>query len=132
MNESDMLQAAFKINEQINFLWNFYVVFSGILLGWIFSTSVDWSREKRIILILLFAIFATINNLALFNEYTLLKLLLADMERTITQKTLETFSFLSRFIDSTGTGPTGAFIVHGCADSLIILLIWRSTAKTHR
>ncbi len=35
LGANDVLGAAYQLNGWLNFYWNFYVVFSGVVIGWV-------------------------------------------------------------------------------------------------
>jgi hypothetical protein len=43
---SEVLNAAYKFQEWLNFYWNFYVAFTGAVIGWVFASK-GWSRSQR-------------------------------------------------------------------------------------
>jgi hypothetical protein len=34
-----VLSAACKLNDWLNFYWNFYVAFAGVVIGWVFNST---------------------------------------------------------------------------------------------
>ena len=51
----------FVILINLNFLWNFYVTACAIMIGWLFSGTINWSRETWLVISMFFIIFAIIN-----------------------------------------------------------------------
>ncbi len=124
-----IVSTVFNINDQINFLWNFYVVAIAVLLGWIFTTGIDWTVEKRRSILLLYVIFAVVNGTALYEAYYLLEKALIDLEGYVSA-TGTGSPFLLELIGFGGYGPVGAMIIHVSADVLIIGMIIRNTRNS--
>lgn len=117
MSESELVGVIFQIRNQINFLWNFYVTACAILIGWLFSGTINWSRETWLVISMFFIIFAIINASAMHTEYQLLELALVDLS------TLQNLNgeFLPQLAKTYGLGSLPSFLVHFVAD---IFLLW--------
>jgi hypothetical protein len=64
-----MLNAAYKLSEWLNFYWNFYVVFVGVVLGWIFSAKNPWQPNQKYVVSAFFIGFAAFSIVALARTY---------------------------------------------------------------
>lgn len=64
-----MLNAAYKLNDWLNFYWNFYVGFVGVVFGWIFSAKSPWQLEQQLIVTAFFIGFVAISISALVPTY---------------------------------------------------------------
>jgi hypothetical protein len=65
-----MLNAAYKLNDWLNFYWNFYVVFVGVVFGWIFSAKAPgWQFIQQFVVTAFFVGFAAVSIGALARTY---------------------------------------------------------------
>lgn len=119
MNESELVTAVLTIREQVGFLWNFYVTACVFLIGWIFSSRVEWNETKRKVIIGLFAAFALTNLSAIYSEYSLLSAA-ADQLRYMSSAENR---FLTKLSSDGGLGPFLASVIHILADVFIVYLI---------
>jgi len=60
-NIDQALTAAYKLNDWLNFYWNFYVVFVGVVFGWLFSSSNVLETLQKVVITLFFAGFAGVS-----------------------------------------------------------------------
>jgi hypothetical protein len=127
MSEPDFVSAILAIRDQIGFLWNFYVTACVFLLGWIFSSKVEWTQEKRKAILVLFAIFALTNLMAIFKEYRLLEAATEDLRLLAGANG----KFLYQISSDAGFGAMGAVFIHLIADSLIYYLVNLRISRTH-
>src|SRR5688500_17869597 len=67
-----ILNAAYKLTDWLNFFWNFYVAFTAGILGWVFSAKNRWPRAQKIVVTLLFTGFVIVSIGALCRTYTAL------------------------------------------------------------
>jgi|GEM_PF-6947072 len=79
----------------------------------------QWSREIGLIVRGLFLVFASINCLALYNEYSLMNLALEDLQA----RSGATTGFVYEFSRSGGLGASSAAIIHIVGDLVILMLI---------
>jgi hypothetical protein len=64
-----LLNAAYKLNDWLNFYWHFYVIFVGVIFGWIFNSNSSWSPTQKNLVALLFVFFAGGNVVTLYRSY---------------------------------------------------------------
>lgn len=119
MTEADLINVVFQIRDQINFLWNFYVTACAILIGWLFSESMTWSKDKFYAICGLFFVFALINLSAINTEYGLLETALSDLSSKISYAG----GFSNELANTPGMGSLGAVIIHVVVDLLLLQLI---------
>jgi len=126
MTDYELAQIALSISEQIDFLWNFYVASCAILLGWLFSSKIEWNHDKQRAVTILFLMFAAVNFSAIYNEYSLLE---AAMDSIRSNLEHNGDSFIKKFSDFRGIGSIGAAVVHLSADYFIFHLIKKSFVR---
>ena len=122
----DEMGIAFKLHEQINFYWHFYVPSTIALLGWIFAGTESWPWNKRIALSVAFAGFVVFNLLALIKSYTALEAVVNELRSSSVASALNT-DVLTATISRLDMGPWEAGIVfHLLLDFgvLYLILIW--------
>ena len=123
MTDYELAQIALSISEQIDFLWNFYVVVCGIFLGWLLSSKIEWNHDKKKGVTILFIMFAAVNFSAIYNEYNLLETAMDSIRANLEHNG---DSFIKEFSDFRGIGSIGAVIAHLSADFFIYSLIRKS------
>ena len=64
----DVLNAAYKFQDWLNFYWNFYVAFTGVVIGWVFSSK-GWSTSQRWTVTLFYLGFVGVSLQALWKTY---------------------------------------------------------------
>ena len=122
----DEVGIAFKLHEQINFYWHFYVPSTIALLGWIFAGTGSWPWNKRIAISVAFAGFIVFNLLALVKSYTALEAVVNELRSSSAASALNT-EVLSATISRLDMGPWEIGIVfHLVLDFgvLYFILIW--------
>lgn len=123
----DEMEIAFKLHEQINFYWHFYVPSAIVLLGWIFAGTGSWPWNKRLALSVAFAGFVVFNLLALVKSYTALEAVVNELRSSSVASSALNAEVLSAAIIRLDMGPWEAGIVfHLVLDFgiLYFILIW--------
>ena len=123
MKADDLVDVALTLREQIDFLWNFYVTACAILIGWTFSSRMVWSRQRQRVVMALFTLFAIVNLSALFKDYRLLELALAEL-RLMPEAGGH---FVGQFSTAIGLGSSLAATVHVIGDAVILLVLRQRT-----
>ena len=118
MTETELVNVALKLREQVDFLWHFYVSCVAILIGWLFSTSLQWTQAKHRVTLSLFLIFAFINLSSIYSEYGLLESALMQLGNVASGGV-----FVNNLAGSNGLGSGLSIAVHLVADIIIIQLI---------
>ena len=119
-----LVEVVFKINDSINFLWNFYIGVCAVLLGWLFSANIKWERIKRITVSIGFTLFALINASALYNNYSMKAITFEEIQQ---KPEFEESVFIQEFVKTTGIGENGVVIIHIVVGLVILTLIWIHT-----
>ena len=123
MQAENLLDVALILREQIDFLWNFYVTACAILIGWTFSSRIVWCRQRQRVVLALFTLFAVVNLSAIFKDYQLLELALAELRVMPAAGN----NFVAQFSSSAGLGASLAAVVHVIGDVVILLVIKQRT-----
>lgn len=130
MDEILLIDIAFEAQDQINFLWNFYLATSAILLGWILTANIDWDRQKRILAILLFSFFSSVNCIAVYNAYDLLNQTLYELHIYAISIDSAYSNYYDFFIEKTkGTGKNISLIIHIISYFMIVYFIFSRKRK---
>ena len=74
-----MIDAGYKNVDWLNTYWNFYVVFSGAVVGWTFGARGSWSGLQKVLVIAGILIFATFSFDALVKTYRTLNVVVAGL-----------------------------------------------------
>src|SRR4029453_15934071 len=64
----EVLNAAYKLNDWLNFYWNFYVAFTGVVIGWVFSSK-GWPTAQKAIVTAFYLGFVGVSIHALWKTY---------------------------------------------------------------
>ncbi len=126
METNQLLDIAFKINEVINYYWNFYIFVYAIIMGWLFTADIQWEFVKRAAVSVGFLLFAGINGTALHKHYELLTFTFQELNA---KTELGSSVFMQSFITTKGVGTTGVIIIHTAMDIAMLSLIWFYTRK---
>ena len=79
---SDVLAAAYKLNDWLNFYWNFYVAFTGVVIGWVFGSK-GWQSSQRVIVTLFYLGFVGVSLDALWKTYRSLSVVVVRMQQLV-------------------------------------------------
>ena len=121
----EVLTLAYKLNDWLNFYWNFYVVFTGVVIGWVFSSK-GWSTPQRWAVTLFYLGFVGVSLHALWSTYHSLNAAVLRMEQLVSTSD----PLRSVLVDQLGHSDWRLGIgLHLLADALIVLCIWRFTTK---
>jgi hypothetical protein len=74
-----VLSIVFKLTDYLNQLWNLFMVFSAIVVGWRFSAGEHWQWNQKLLATLLYTGFLFVNGLALRSTYKWLDFALEDL-----------------------------------------------------
>ena len=125
LDVKDVLNAAYKLNDWLNFYWNFYVVFSGVVIGWVFNSK-GWADSQRIIVSLFYLSFVAVSLGALYKTYSSLNASAARLKEMLAgSDTLG--QALIRQLDNDNWALQLGF--HLLGDVLVVACIWIFTKK---
>jgi hypothetical protein len=85
----DILEAAYKLNDWLNFYWNFYVAFTGVVIGWAFSSK-GWSSAQRVFVTLFYLGFVAVSLHALAGTYQALYAVTVRLRELLPQQDSKT------------------------------------------
>ena len=123
---SEVLNAAYKFQEWLNFYWNFYVAFTGAVIGWVFASK-GWSRSQRWAVTLFYLGFVGISLQALWKTYHSLNAVVLRLQQLVPTADPLGPVLVARL------GHPEWFLgigLHVLGDALVVLCIWRFTIKT--
>jgi hypothetical protein len=119
----DLLNATYKLNDWLNFYWNFYVVFSGVVVGWTFNSK-GWKTFQRVAVSICYLGFAAVNFKALYKSYYFLNMASARIE-TMLPKNDPLGKALVAQLGSSGCVVQLSF--HAVTALFVLFCIWRLT-----
>jgi hypothetical protein len=119
------LDAAYKLNDWLNFYWNFYVVFTGVVIGWIFNSK-GWLVPQRVVVSLFYLGFVAVSLGALYKTYQTLNAATAKLE-TLLAKSSSLNQALIAQLDN-GNWPI-QLALHIAGDLIVLWCIWNLTHK---
>ena len=126
MDTHQLIDIVFKLSDLINFNWNFYVVVCAIILGWLFTSDIQWDMIKRIGSSIGFIVFTIINGRALNKAYVLLNTTLEELKE---KDTYEVSTFMQQFVTQGGIGDKGVIYIHTVMGIIILGMIWFYSSK---
>jgi len=121
----DVLGIAYKLNDWLNFYWNFYVVFSGVVIGWVFNSK-GWPTAQRVIVTIFYSGFVIVSLGALIKTYVSLQAA-ADKLNTLLGTNEDLTSALVRQFRNDQWQTQIA--LHLLGDALVLSCIWLFTKK---
>ena len=124
MTIDDVFGAAYKLNDWLNFYWNFYVVFTGVVIGWVFNSK-GWSTLQRVIVSIFYLGFVGVSLDALLGTYQALgaaTLRLKDLVPPGDTFAITLASHLGKADRNLGIA------LHIAGDLLVLACIWMFTA----
>jgi hypothetical protein len=125
LSNADVLNAAYKLRDWLNFYWNFYVAFSGIVIGWVFSSK-GWSNAQRVMVSLFYLAFVCVSIIALYNTYVSLESAAQTLEAKVNESDAFAKILVGYFQNPLWKVQLG---MHLAGDCLIVFCIWRFTQK---
>jgi hypothetical protein len=116
-----MLGAAYKLSDWLNFYWNFYVVFVGLVLGWIFSARNPWQTTQQIVVTAFYVGFTAVSLAALCRTYCALDKTALQLRAAWGEDSFKD-ALLAKF-----TQPVWpiTLVMHVIADAAVIYCIWK-------
>lgn len=120
-----LLNVGFKLMDYISQGWNYYVVISGVMVGWRFSAKEQWTNMHKIIVTGLYSLFAIVNFLGLYMAYSSLNKIFLDLN--IAAKTLDARTpQLKQLLESTYLtgGIPLTVLVYLTAFLLVMCCVW--------
>lgn len=121
----DTLGAAYRLNDWLNFYWNFYVAFTGVVIGWAFNSK-GWSTAQRVFVTLFYLGFVAVSLHALAGTYDALYAVALWLRELLPQDDALTKAFLAKIGARNKIVGLGLHLV---GDGLVLVCIWRFTRK---
>ena len=123
LTTDDVLGAAYKLNDWLNFYWNFYVVFTGVVIGWVLNSK-DWSDLQRMIVSVCFLGFVGVSLDAIWGTYQALGAATRQLRELVPADDI----FAATLASHLGRAhPTIGLALHVIGDLLVLLCIWMFT-----
>jgi len=122
---AEILNAAFKLTDWLNFFWNFYVAFTAGILGWVFGAKNPWSAAQKVVVSILFVGFVIVSVVALCRTYVALEPTV-ELLRNIWAGS----AFQRAIADRLSNRWWGwQIFLHIVADLIVLYCIWTKTPK---
>ena len=125
LSPQDILGAAYRLNDWLNFYWNFYVAFTGVVIGWVFNSK-GWSTAQRVVVTLFYLGFVAVSLDALAGTYEALNAVAARLQEMLPQDDMLPKALMAKI------GAKNKFLglgLHLLGDGLVLVCIWRFTRK---
>jgi len=124
MTFDQMLAAAYKFTDWLNYYWNFYVFFLAAILGWIFAAKTQWNISRRIVVTAVFLGFVVVSADALWRTYKAMDQTVLELSNLWKNGGRLKEAVLARL--SNGLWPY-AMALHAVGDGVVIYCIWTMT-----
>ena len=121
----DILGAAYRLNDWLNFYWNFYVAFTGVVIGWVFNSK-GWSTAQRVFVTLFYLGFIAVSVHALAGTYDALYAVAVRLRELLPQDDMLTKALIAKIGAKNKVVGLGLHLV---GDGLVLVCIWRFTRK---
>jgi hypothetical protein len=125
LSPQDILGAAYRLNDWLNFYWNFYVAFTGVVIGWVFNSK-GWSTAQRVVVTLFYLGFVAVSLDALAGTYEALNAVAARLQEMLPQDDMLPKALMAKIGAKNKLLGLG---LHLLGDGLVLVCIWRFTRK---
>jgi hypothetical protein len=121
----EVLNAAYKLNDWLNFYWNFYVAFTGVVIGWVFSSK-GWPTAQKAIVTAFYLGFVGVSIHALWKTYESLNAAVSRLQQLIAPEDPLARALAAQLGHSDMLLGIGLHVV---GDALVLFCAWRFTTK---
>ena len=119
------LDAAYKLNDWLNFYWNFYIVFTGVVIGWVFNSK-GWPRSQRVVVSAFYVGFVIVSLGALYKTYQTLNAAVAKLAGTLSKSNVLNEALIAQLDNGNWAIQLE---LHLLGDVLVLWCIWNLTVK---
>lgn len=120
----DLVDVYLKLNDTINFYWNFYVVSVSGLVFWILNTNTPFDVETKSIISVGFTVFAFMNGLGIYKHYMFFQAIGVELTQRAKQMEFDT-KFLPEILDKVTLKHSKLRVgIHIMIDLILLTLIW--------
>lgn len=116
-----MLAAGYKLLDWLNFYWNFYVVFMGVIIGWLFNAKEGWISAQQVAVTVLIVGFAAVSLNALWRTYLALNATTSELRTRWGTDDSFKRAILARLSQK---GWQLAIGLHTLLDATVIYFVW--------
>lgn len=125
LSAKDLVDTFLKLNDTINFYWNFYVVSVSGLVFWMLSTEDSFKTKTQTVVTIGFVVFALMNASGLYKHY----LFFNEIRQALAER-LEEIEFsrpkIIRDLRRKIYLPHWVvLVIHAISDLIILIMIWR-------
>jgi hypothetical protein len=125
-NVGDVLGAAYKLTDWLNFYWNFSVIFAAAILGWVFSAKNPWGTAQKVVITAMYGLFVIINIDIMIRTYIAIQSAVEWLE----SNWMIADGFKPALLNKLAHPYWGAHIAgHLLADILVFYCLWTKTPK---
>ena len=115
-----------KIIDWINFVWQFYIAFSGIVVGWLFSGSRSLTLPQKYVVTLIFTLAYLMSLGVLIKTYMLLNRILVEFKTATTELESHTPKFKELFQKDPSWLYWGiGFLFHFVWYAICLFCVWK-------
>ena len=122
-----MLEAGYKLLDFLTTFWNYYLVVTGVILGWLFSATVPWPIPQKILVTFLFVAFALVSLDGLQRTYRALDVTSSELHVKWEADAPFKKAILGWLSQKRWRW---AIFLHVIADVIVIFCIWRVNKRS--
>lgn len=119
------LDTAYKLNDWLNFYWNFYIAFTGVVIGWVFSSK-GWTTAQRVVVSAFYAGFVVVSLGALYKTYQTLNAATARLDKFLFKPNALNEALVAQLDNGSWMLQLG---LHVLGDAIVLWCIWNLTRK---
>lgn len=118
-----------KLGDWVNVIWNFHLVVSIAILGWIFSTKQIWDLKQKIIVTVVYIAFVWLNLEGQIQIHTVLDVSLNELKEAVGPLNFKTSQFKDALQNVSRESTLRIILVHLATDLSVMLCIWTKLLK---
>jgi len=121
-----LIDIAFNLTTYLNQFWNYFLVFSGVVIGWRFSAKEQWERPHKWIVTGVYTLFAFLNGWALWVIYDWLQKVVLDVN-SAASKLSSQYPHIKEVMGQSSVvgGKSAAAIIYLGGYSLVLFCVWK-------
>jgi hypothetical protein len=126
---SNLVNMVLKLGDWVNVIWNFHLVVSIAILGWIFSTKQIWDLKQKIIVTVVYIAFVWLNLEGQIQIHTVLDVSLNELKEAVGPLNFKTSQFKDALQNVSRESTLRIILVHLATDLSVMLCIWTKLLK---
>ena len=126
---NNLVNMVFKLGDWVNTIWNFHIVASVAILGWLFTHRQNWNIKQKLILTIVYISFVFTNLLSQIEIHALLGAALKELRTVLAQSPFKTEDLNKAIQNYPQMSTLKIIAVHLVADLAVLLCLWTNLVK---